>query len=543
MGLIGPNFGNAIAARTTQFSRPVQAFVSQPEPRSIGLAHRGTQILNGQFLFAGRHVEAPDVSIWDVPVPDAAFEAAIQGFGWLDHLVAVGSKTARLTAQDWVQDWIVRYGAGRGAGWTPQLTGRRVVRWINHGLLLLQNQSSDQSKAYFRSLAHQAGFLANRWRAADSGLPRIEALTGLVYCGLALETKRSYLSKAVSALGAECSANIGPDGSIPSRNPEEVMTVFTLLTWAAAAITDADAVPHREHLLAMERMVPLLRSLRLGDGGLAHFHGGGRGAEGRLDQALKDASIRLDGYPRGGMNIARMSHAGSLLLMDTGELPKIGHAHHGPLSFEMSAGSQPLVVNAGPGHYFSAELAEAAAHVTTHSTVNVAQQNPNGKVRRRSSNLPAPKVERTENLDFEMLVASHSYYADSHGLTLYRTLEMAKTGGLLRGRDRLVSDTDTQKAAFDKWFTDTNKRRMPIAANFILPPDVEPEMGLGNTAVSLTLPNGAVWVFQSKGSEIAIQESLYFQFGRLRPRKTHMIVLSDSALHYEGTINWTLTRA
>ena len=105
-------------------------FVSQPEPRTIGQYNRGRQMVAGNFLFAGHLVEAPGASIWDVRAPDPAFAREAHGFAWLDDLAALGDGAARLKAQDWTYDWIARYGRGSGAGWSPDLTARRLIRFF-----------------------------------------------------------------------------------------------------------------------------------------------------------------------------------------------------------------------------------------------------------------------------------------------------------------------------------------------------------------------------------------------------------------------------
>ncbi len=73
----------------------------------------------GNFLFGGYLVEAPEVPIWDLPMPDRLFETELHGFAWLDDLVALGTAEARHRAQDWTHDWVRRFGGGRGPGWTP----------------------------------------------------------------------------------------------------------------------------------------------------------------------------------------------------------------------------------------------------------------------------------------------------------------------------------------------------------------------------------------------------------------------------------------
>ncbi|EKD61938.1 MAG: hypothetical protein ACD_54C00016G0001, partial [uncultured bacterium] len=59
---------------------PAQGFVSQPEPRSIGLYARGRQLVAGNFQFAGQLVEAPGAVIWDIRLDDPALAYETQGF-------------------------------------------------------------------------------------------------------------------------------------------------------------------------------------------------------------------------------------------------------------------------------------------------------------------------------------------------------------------------------------------------------------------------------------------------------------------------------
>ena len=122
-------------------------FVSQPEPRTIGLYSRGKQVLAGNFVSGGQVVERPGMAIWDVPFADPGVATEAHGFAWLDDLAAVGDSAARKRAQDWLAVWIARFGQGRGPGWSADLTGRRLIRWINHALMLLQGAEAGFSAA------------------------------------------------------------------------------------------------------------------------------------------------------------------------------------------------------------------------------------------------------------------------------------------------------------------------------------------------------------------------------------------------------------
>jgi uncharacterized heparinase superfamily protein len=189
-----------LAALAARRAAPAGGFVSQPEPRSIGSYARGKQLTAGNILLAGHLVEAPDSSLWD-HAPDPAFVAEAQGFDWLDHLAAFGTPAACRRAQAWTWEWIDRFGPGRGPGWTPDLTGRRIIRWVHHATLLLSGRSRAQGEGFYRALSAQAVYLSRRWKAAQPGLPRVEALTGLIYAGLSLIGMDRLIAPAVAAPG------------------------------------------------------------------------------------------------------------------------------------------------------------------------------------------------------------------------------------------------------------------------------------------------------------------------------------------------------
>lgn len=130
-------FLNRLYARLSRRQKAALGFVSSPEPRTIGSYARGRQLVAGNLLFSGYLVEAQNADLWAIDPPDTAYAEEIHGFAWLDDLAAVGDAPARALAQKWLLGWIDRHDDGSGPGWTPDLTGRRVIRWINHALLVL----------------------------------------------------------------------------------------------------------------------------------------------------------------------------------------------------------------------------------------------------------------------------------------------------------------------------------------------------------------------------------------------------------------------
>lgn len=548
---------NGFFARWSTFSRPATGFVTAPEPRTIGSFAKGRQLIAGNFLFAGMLVEAKGTSIWQLDMPSPEFEDEIHGFTWLDDLAAVGDLEARQLAQAWLNEWMDVYGRGKGIGWTPDLTGRRLIRWINHAIFLLNGQESKVSEAYFRSLAQQTNFLARRWRAASHGLPRFEALTGLIYAGLALTGMERHVDKAKDALDRESKRSVDDEGGIPTRNPEDLLEVFTLLNWASMALVDADRIPADEHIGAIERIAPTLRMLRHSDGSLARFHGGGRGAEGRLDHALANSGVKGLAPPGLSMGFVRLHGGRTSIILDASEPPKGAasyNAHASALAMEVTSGRRPLIVNCGSGVSFGPDWRRAGRATASHSTLSLDGHSSASLTKagwrtdeRRELLIDGPEDVRVQYLMEEGsqgVIIGHDGYREKHGLTHIRKIELSNDGRAIVGEDTLAAIEKPDRKIFDNALDTVRLQGIPFRVRFHLHPDVDAEIDMGGAAVSLALKSGEIWVFRfDGGSELTLEPSVYLEKGRLKPRATKQMVLSAHALEYATRIRWTLAKA
>jgi uncharacterized heparinase superfamily protein len=548
---------NRWAARALGRARPVTGFVSQPEPRSMGLFARGRQLIAGNLMFAGFLVEAPGASLWDVAAPDLAFTEDIHGFAWLDDLAAVPEPMARARAQDWVHAWVARYGRGQGPGWSPDLTGRRVIRLVNHAPMLLVGRGAEDQAAFFQCLGRQVLFLSRRWHAAAPGLPRFEALVGLVHAGLALTGMEARVPPALRALDRECRDQIDVEGGLPTRNPEELLEVFTLLVWACQALTEAGRMPGADLRAAVERVAPTLRALRHADGGLARFHGGGRGGEGRLDRALASAAVRA-GPPTGlAMGYARLAGGRTTVIADVAPPPMglaSAGAHASTLAFEMTSGRRPVVVNCGSGASFGTEWRRAGRATPSHSTLGIEGWSSSrlGPARivaghEREYLAETPRDVRMQ-IETEgtatVLTAGHDGWLRSHGLTHVRRLALSGDGRMLSGEDTLAAVQEADRKRFDAALSRAGLQGLPFVVRFHLHPDVEASLDLGGRAVSLALKSGEVWVFRHDGQgRLGLEPSVYLERGRLKPRAAQQVVLAGLALEQATRLRWTLQKA
>ena len=548
---------NRVHARLSTRVKPATAFVGTPEPRTVGQYARGRQLTAGNLLFAGHLVEAPGAILWDITPPDDAFLEEIHGFVWLDDMASVGDPAARKVAQSWLFEWIDRYGNGSGPGWTPELAGRRVMRWLHHAIFVLGGCTPEQSRAFFRSIAQQTIFLNRRWNSSPPGLPRFEALTGLISAGLSLQGMESQADPAVKALGQECVRQISDAGGIPTRNPEELLEVCTLLIWARDALHDVERAPDRAHVQAISKIIPTLRALRHADGGLARFHGGGRGAEGRLDLALAAAGIKAHAAQDLAMGYARLSAGRTTMIIDAAAPPNgpaSFNAHASTLAFELTSGRRPLIVNCGSGATFGEDWRRAGRATPSHSTLcldgysssRLGATSRRGPIEREllddvPKGVPVEMSRVTDGVRFE---GGHDGYIRTHGLTHARILELTFDGRGIVGEDLLVALDNANEARFDQKIEQSRLSGVPFDIRFHLHPEVDAAIDMNGAAVSMALRSGEIWVFRFDGfCELALEPSVYLEKGRLRPRATKQIVLTGRAMEYATRVRWSLAKA
>ncbi len=523
-------------------------FINQPEPRTIGLYARGKQLVAGNFTSGAAVVESPGVAIWDVPFPDWGQRVEVHGFAWLDDLAALGDTKAKERAQAWAFDWIARFGKGKGPGWQPDLIGRRLIRWINHAPMLLEGGDAAGQVALLGSLSMQVHFLAQRWQMAAPGLARIEALTGIIVASLVLQGMSGHVDAAVKALGAELDAEIDMGGGISSRNPEELLEVFTLLTWGAQTLAEAGRMASPPHFAAMERVAPVLRSLRHADGGLARFHGGGRGAEGRLDSALANAGIKA-AHPAGmAMGFARLTGGRTTVVLDASPPPSGALAHASTNAFELTSGRRPVVVSCGSGMAFGAEWRQAGRATGSHSTLAIegfssSRLGPGGE---------GAFVERAEVTTLRVVPGENGAgvhlaqngWSATHGLSHVRDLMLTQDGRHLTGSDRIAAISTAEKRRFEKVLVASRQQGVKFAVRFHIHPDVDTRLDMGGAAVSLALKSGEIWVFRHDGTaKLTLVTSIYLEKTKLHPRESLQIVLSGHARDFDTQLGWTLAKA
>ncbi|MFO1105778.1 MAG: heparinase II/III family protein [Amaricoccus sp.] len=545
---------NRLRARRAGLGGHPEPAETLPEAGFHGDADRGHILVAGGWPALGLSLRVAPGAIWDVVLPTGPaarrLEDERQACLWLDDLAAIGSRPARVLAQGWVQDWIRHFGAGQGPGWTPELAGRRAWGWAAHARLLTQGLDRTATDRFWRSLAGHQRYLALSWPDAPPGLPQIRALAGLVWIGRVLP--HASQPEAVADLGALAGSLIDAEGDLTSRAPGELAEIVILLIWTARMLEDAGQPAAPAHLAAIARAVPVLRALRLGDGTMTRFHGGGPGLPERLDQALAELRMGVQAKPRLAMGYARLTGGRLVLLLD-GAAPPSGaaalSAHAASLAFELSVGRQPLVVNSGPGREFGRDWAHLCRQTAAQSTVEVDGRS---SARIEARDLAARtfgerledgptlvSVRQAQDATGMWLLATHDGYVSSHGLRHERRVFVDSRGREARGEE-ILSVTDARaQALFDRLAA---SRDVVVAARFHLHPAIAVELDPYGDGATITLPSGEVWAFRAAGGTLDIEDSVYFDPGRASEVPTKQMVVRAGVVEYLGQITWSFGR-
>ncbi len=550
-----PNFLRSVitkwqVAQSRARARDVQ-FCVVPEPRTVGDFTRGHGLCNGKLTTTGFEASFGDGSIWDIPGTPTLVTAQLHRFEWLDDLATYGDKRARSLARRSQSEWIEKFGSGDVLAWQPATVAYRLLRWINHSAFTGLT-GSDPDQDAISSIGQHIAFLRKFWSKSAAGFDRAVALTGLICAEMSTGKTVSSLENRFAALDKEISRCLTPDGAVRSRNPEELAEVLTLLAWVFRACDDLNAVPPEDLCEKAETIGPVLRALRHGDGSLARFHGGSRGAEGQLDTALAFAGVRAETPLEDAMGFTRLTSGASSILLDTaapanGALSNLAHASTGAM--EMNYRSSPIIVSCGSALGFDPDFAMEARATDGHSTLILERQSTasfvdltdiNSCISSGPTDIP---FKRTRAIDGMRVQVGHNAYLKDFGVMHARTLDLTTTGTGLVGEDMLVAQGETEEAAFQAAKSKLG-RDLNCVIRFHLHPEVKPVLNVEKGAVDLHLDSGQMWTFSHDGySAVSLEHSLYFQQALPEPRVTQQIVMSFLVSKPISRVRWSLVKS
>lgn len=513
--------------RMTLKGRAPENLKLTPPSFRLGDPKSGRAIVDGTFVLAHHPVKLGQ-NPWMTPSGDKRTLTELHGFSWLADLFAAGSDKARERASELLCGWIEQNNKWDEVSWRPDVVGERLSNWLSFFDFLTLEQEKTKT-ALLEMAMIQARHLGHSCAHAPDDSRFFKALHGLIFSAVCLPGAERLLDDAFVFLEREISRQIYPDGGHIERNPSYTVELLSRFNQIRALLIAAHIEVPASLQGAIDRMPPMVRALRHGDGGLALFNGGFEEDRTLIDRTLAETGVRgkaLNSAPHSGFQ--RLSAGRTTIIVDTGGPSQVKDctAHAGALSFEMSVGKERLIVNCGAPasegeHWHTAMQATAA-----HSTLAVDDKNSAQPLDDGSHGLTALNVAcaRHEADGSAWLELSHDGYQQTVGVVHHRNLYLEASGEDFRGED-IVEGSGGRH----------------YAVRFHLHPDVHASQVQGKSTILLKLAKGPGWEFQASGGSVNLEESVYLS-GHGEARRSEQIIVS-APLHGDGAqVKWRLHR-
>ena len=508
-------------------------------------ATRAAEIYAGRFVFAGKIVTCHGRSVFDLEPPSEDWEAALLGFGWLRHLRAADTTLTRANARSLVDDWISNTRRKRAVGRRPDVLARRVISLLSQAPLVLGDTDGKFYRRYLRGLAREIRYL--RYTLLDvDGVARLQVLIALCYASLCLANQAPHIRAATRKLSDELQRQILPDGGHISRNPGALIELLIDLLPLRQTFAARNIAPPAALLNAIDRMMPMLRFFRHGDGSFALFNG--------MASAPSDVLATLLAYDdTHGAPMATMPHSGfqrvdagaTTIIMETGMPPPPSvsqDAHAGCLSFELSSGPSRIVINCGMPSTGRDNWRVFARSTAAHSTLSCHDTSSCQFVELSAMKRllrGAPVVSGPSNVESHrevvangvLLTTSHNGYQAGLGVVHRRVLLVSHDGSRLDGEDTVTPRRGARIKA----------NQSDYALRFHLHPSVKASRLSDPRGVMLVLPNREVWTFEALEDKVELEDSVFLA-GNDGARRTAQIVIRQDSRR-APSIRWTFVRS
>ena len=506
----------------------------------------GTALRAGHFLIHG--VKAPIAQMDFSPVARLTppFERTIHGFSWLADLEACAPRQqCTPIAERILTAWLeANPRPGKGTAWKVGHVGHRVLGWLVHAPLLLSGSDKRLRRRALRVLTETARWLDRNVGKAEDRLAELAGWCAIVAAGLLLPDGKPRRLFGEAGLVRTLGELVGDDGGVLSRSPLDQMEAIELLVRLGACYRATRRDPP-QGIETMERMlVPPLLTLLHTDGGLGNWQGAGAVSAERIAALVKASGVRtrpLRDARQWGYQ--RISAGRTVLQLDAAPPPLGRHTRFGcasTLAFELSHGSQRLIVNCGgaafAGGQVPVRIEQGLRGTAAHSTLVLGDANStavqiNGKL---GGGVGEVEVDRrlveSGKATATRVEASHDGYAQRFGLIHRRILILRDDGTELRGEDVLEPAGRRAK-----------RGKIPYAIRFHLGPGIEATLTDSKRGVHLALPDGSYWQFLSISGEVTIDESLYVD-GDGRPHPVQQLVIEGMESRGGGTFSWLLKK-
>lgn len=480
-----------------RYAQTLKIIPTDPWP---GDAAHGRLLLDGKMMLGRRPISLN--TLWSPKDLTLSQQSQLHSFEWLRDLRAVGDNMARRLARQMIIHWIEHNQNWTAVSWHPDVMGSRLANWI--GLYDFFCASADEKfrALFFKSLSRQMRHLARNWEDGATPLHQFYGLYGLIYCVLSFSEESEDFSLLLNCLVTLLQQQILPDGGHISRSPTIQLILLRMLIDLRAILRLASIQIPEDLQKTINKMAPLVRLFRHGDGGLASFDGYKPYNANLIDMILSLADVRGKPPMRAmAMGYERCVTKSGLLLFNAGPsprdwLPETVESGTGILNFEWSLGRERIVV-----------MGDIILQTGEDQSLHAHSKDPHLFVRRQSHDQDV-FLEATYH-------AMHHEHPFKHRRQLYLKNDLAD----LRGEDNF----------------DVGAPETVVAIRFVLSPNLVPQLSNQGKSITIRLSDGRTLRLNATGHEEMIittfSESL----------DSPCILIIGKIIEHQGmTIKWAL---
>ncbi len=527
--------------------------IGVPEDPVPGDAATGQRLKGGRLFHDGYGQGMQDARL-DAPDAPESWKQWVHGWGWLRDLAAAEplSSSEIRRAEALAKRWLARFHDYDEEGWAPAATGRRLLMACLYAPLIMPGHDHIHRSAVLNGIARWSRHLERAAPRMQSGIGKLEALTGLVASTLILPGQEDRHQRAESLLEEAIATLMAPDGSSLTRSPLDLARLGDLMLTLSAFHAARQQKPSQLVARTLEQVRTGLGAMAMGDGVPSAWHGGqpGRAQLARLE-------VRPIPLPPGKDSGFQRMEAGSVRLMvDAGPPPAARlqpAAHASTLAFTMTDGKRHVVVGCGAAEgsggrrQLSSELAMGLRSTAGHSTLVLADTNssrlPDGGPKRQGG-VSEVVVEARATREGNWLECRHDGWRRRFAVDHLRRLWLSPDGNDLRGEDQIIPASRGLAVS-------RSREPIPVAVRFHLGPGVKATLTQDEKGALLVVPGARsgqdiAWAFRASFAHapglVQIEPSLHIDSEGQFHEIQQILLTSLVEPGQHGEIAWSFKR-
>ncbi|CAO5681965.1 MAG: hypothetical protein HEEMFOPI_00658 [Holosporales bacterium] len=371
----------------------------------------------------------------------------VHSFEWIKDLRCISDNMSRRLARQFIDQWIEHNGQWNkhitsNAALEPHIMGCRLSNWISCFDFFGASADEDFLVRFKKALMFQYNILSKQYKNISDPLQKLMAVKGLIFVASLLKDETYNIEKYLECLQDLCAKQILNDGGHASRDPvvhfyvlRDLVDIRSLIRFFN--LNDVDFLNS-----IIQKMVPILRLFRHGDGTLADFLSPklkiiplrSRPSQAFIDMVLSIADIK--GRPPGkapDMGFERFNTKSGQIIINVKPQIELTERFFGPgtgiLNFEWGLGKNKhiqkgdVLIQIKPNHWIQAPVNKDSPQV-----IKIDRQIKEGRY--------------LFEADFESVIAPHKHDHTSIVFNHQRQIYLGGEEGDLRGQDRLLLSTD-----------------------------------------------------------------------------------------------------